>query len=1187
MSSLSRTIPLILCYFLPMLTALGEFSWNEPIPPKFDIRKEIIETISIASEIPLGDGTTEVQITVELECIAAAAYRKITSYWDPQIVLGGVAVKEGGIVTLVFPDLGPGATVSAEAPISVIVPNAELDSFRDLLATQPPRDLFTLRATERPVYTDGTVLMDEATLAAYHPDFTQALVGDEPHVLWKFTSWTPQLQILQPGHVFWFEPLDEKESQEYDLGGVTVRPFTRPIEITSVAENEGMIEVLGTTKEVEEIIDSFTYRAEGSVTPGSGPGIGNVGGVLTALSSFAEGGTPLGTTFSGEFVSIPIRFNELSFGPKNEDGEKPLRLSGQLTIQLVNFSVEVRVRKGKIETFVITPSCSIASNIVLQTTAPVHLEEEKNLLQLLGFEEPIISVPIISGSAGPIPFDVTLEIEPLAGVSAQLPTGVMIPLRSAISGGVRVGWENGEWINEPLWEVNPLKTSPPLLFENTTARASAWAGAQVSVTAGVGGQGILAQGSVGMKALARADLSISPLSDPWWRLDAGVSCSAVASIELLTVELADGSWPVYEKSFFARDSGGPLIQHKSDNGANVLPEPISGADVRWARGLDHKFSPTHYEEFDTLTHPSGRIIFTAHSKGDSILGAVDADGTEAWLVDLRPTATFLNIDAMTLSADEQSILAVGTAALDVVLASFSLDGELEWYRRYEAGVLKYITDLHVHVEDGTPFIYSTGRAITAGSPRPWVTKFTEDGSVVWSNRYLIDGSDSDHAYCSVFRDDGRLILGGVCGGRVCRDHGSNGFFLDVDTDGNPGQAFVRASLYTTRFDDLLKGPDGTIYYSAKIGGTVVDDQPRIGYGILADSLFADPLVVGQDQETYQAQLGDDISGGDTAWDTPTDLVWNGEGPLIVAKTGLGNSPNQNGKWPGTTALLIQLAATDDKPAILWMASWDNPENLDLFSACTTTETGVFVIGQNSGNFPTGPSLHDHIWYAHIPAGGGLEFHERNGAELRYIQPFVSGTQNPKEFDPAVYFRDPHCEITAAYHGVSKEVYPLVETTTNKLPAPAAPDAYWTVDFGNFHAPFVEDFETWAAYNDFREDSNGRLDDADSDGTPNIVEFFHGLDPHDADDPNASLFTIEQSEEEENTLTISYLYDPRAKAAGSLHFSDGLEAGWSPDPPRGSDFFEIRFPEGLYQRTYTLSTKEAAKQFWRLSYGEAP
>lgn len=1180
-------VPLVF-YFLSAPSSLGEFSWNNPTPPRFDVRKEIVESaVSIVSETSLGDGTTEVQISVELENVESAAYRKISSRWAPQIDVGGVVRKDGGVSILEFPDLGPEASVSAHEPVSLIVPDTELTGFRDLLAAHPARELFDLQATERPVYADKVVIMDAETFAVYHPDFTSALVGDEPQVLWKFTSWTPQLQNLQPGKIFWHEPLDEVQGLEYDLGGVIVRPFTRPIEITSIAENEGIIEVLGTTKEVEEIIESFTYCATGVVSPGVGAGFEEMEGLLTSTSLLAESGTPLGTTFGGNFFSIPFRFNDLYFGPANEDGEKPLRLSGQLTIQVVNFSAEVRIRKGQIKTFTITPSCSIASNIILRTTAPVHLSEEKNLLELLGFTETKIQIPIISGSAGPIPFDITLDIEPLAGVSAQLPAGVMIPLRSAISGGVRVGWEDGEWINEPLWDVNPLKTSPPLLFENTTARASAWAGAQVSVTAGVGGLGILAEGSVGMKALARSDLSLNPLANPWWRLDAGVSCSAVADFNLLTVELADGTWPVFEQNLFALDSGGPLIQHKSDGDSSVLPKPISGADVRWARGLDNNHSPTHYEEFSTITLPSGRIIYSAHGKGDSILGAVEADGTEAWLLDLRPSASFLSIDAMTLSADGQSILAVGTASLDIVLASFSLDGELEWHRRYEAPGLKYITDLHVHEEEGTPFLYFTGRSVTGGAPRAWVAKFTNDGTILWSNRYALGGSGADNAYCSVFTDDGRLILGGVGEGQVCKDRNTNGFFFDVDTAGEPGTAFVRASLYTTRFDNLLRAPDGTIYYTAKIGGTVVDDQPRIGYGILdEDSLFADPLVVGQDQTNFQGSLGDDISGGDTAWDQPTDLVWNGEGPLIVAKTGLGDRPNGN-KWPGTSALLIQLASTNDHPSVLWMASWDNPDNLDLFSACTTTDTGVFVIGQNSGNFPTGPNLHDHIWYAHVPAGGGLEFHDRNGADLRYLQPFVSGTNNPKEFDPAVYFRDPHCDATFAFRNVTAEEFELVETASDKLPTPADPDAYWTVEFDAFHAPFVKDYDTWAAYHDFGEGTNGRLDDSDLDGLLNVVEFFHGLDPHAPDDPDASFFTVEPSAEEEDALTITYQYDPRAKNSGGLQFSQSLEAGWSPDPPRGSDFFEIRFPEGLYQRTYTLSTKEAAQQFWRLSYGETP
>ena len=352
---------------------------------------------------------------------------------------------------------------------------------------------------------------------------------------------------------------------------------------------------------------------------------------------------------------------------------------------------------------------------------------------------------------------------------------------------------------------------------------------------------------------------------------------------------------------------------------------------------------------------------TYSGNGDTFLTKYSADGTKAWTKLLGSSAQD-KANALTTGLDGSIYVSgVTTGALDgqtyssgigdAFLSKYSTDGTKAWTKQLGSNGYDWAGALTTG-PDGSIYVSGfTGGAldgqINSGSTDAFLTKYSADGTKVWTKLLGTTGGDSANALTTGL--DGSIFVGGntngVLDGQI-NSGSTDAFLTKYSADGTK----VWTKLLGTTGDDsanaLTTGLDGSIYVSGYTQGAL-DGQINSGstdafltkFSVLPNAIAADAIRIN----------GTDIGAIGTA-STAGQRGAQIAAAINAVSTSTGVSASENSSTGGVT-----LSAADGR----------NIEISTLSSAAiTSNQTGIALSGSVSGDrtvttFRTGVDLNSN------------------------------------------------------------------------------------------------------------------------------------------------------------------------------------------------------------------------------------
>ncbi|MDD4872457.1 MAG: PKD domain-containing protein [Kiritimatiellae bacterium] len=209
---------------------------------------------------------------------------------------------------------------------------------------------------------------------------------------------------------------------------------------------------------------------------------------------------------------------------------------------------------------------------------------------------------------------------------------------------------------------------------------------------------------------------------------------------------------------------------------------------------------------------------------------------------------------------------------DCYLAKYSPSGTLQWLRHMESEDLDNVYDIAFGATGDIAlcgqFGHSVATSVTmtlgagesnetnlasVGYADMWTARYTADGRVVWAKS--AGGSDYDSAYVAGILSDGSVVMAG--GFKATASFGEGAQTTNLTADGGID---ICLAMY---------GPDGTLRWVQKGGGTDDDDRP-VGLTVLPDDSV---LIAAYFGTTGWFGMGPDL----------TNLVAGGDADGLLAK----------------------------------------------------------------------------------------------------------------------------------------------------------------------------------------------------------------------------------------------------------------------------------------------------------------
>jgi hypothetical protein len=1065
----------------------------------------------VLAELPVADSKTLLVFTTDLQNNGSNTWSELFLAVD-----AGLATNEfsAAAPTGTFPDLLPAmGALSNSPPFYAAVASNEVElAVSNILSGSA----LTHSGFELWVFNAPPQGIDQETEDAWLPP-AETVLGV---TTLKFDRLTTFLSTLQPGDLLLEDPgvnlLDRPAPNPADPFHQT-EPWLGlylPFEVTAVTQVGNDVHVTGRIRSLLDVLQSGSFVQVAALDAYDNPvrDVYNPELENTYTGAEQDARDVLAETIERDdprdgrladlrgFNAIPWHFNDLPLTDK-------VRLSGELLLRSSGLKIEARIRNFALRHALVHLDAGVVMNVVLEcdggenttNTPPAEKTVEIFDLPLPPVTLNIAGVPITVGPAARL----------TAGVEANLPQKLTLPLQSSFTIGMEMGYDparptantNG-FFYEPIKEFVPLRVSDPTVFTTLAAEVGAWLELELGLEGSVAS---VVSGATTMGLRLGSDFRVAPLANPWWNFDATFDVTGHFSLRLLGLELVDATTYLDHNVLFHRDAGGGLggIQLA---GLTTDFQPETGQTVRWARLLASGFDPYAFGETGTRSSGRGAVVLQSGGSNDTDLIVAGWPGA---LARLSPRGDLLW--AKDLGANRGIAPQRGVALADGTFTLIGNQGRAVWLQHFDADGNRLwatsllpadpVKELFIHEllagtnGAGQTEYFAAGyvRHGAIGENDPLVIKFDAAGAVLWAKYFALPGDDP--TWGATLTADGNLVLCGTTtadvapppygtpdNGNLFKNNTPNGLLLKISaTDGGPLWATAFVSERGINLASVTEGPDGTLFVAGAIHLIVTDGFPAIFVGkFKADGTLLDHVTIGEDPD-WSDELP---TGGTSPYDIATRLRWTPEGLIACGSTGLGDG--RSGWVLGLTDELgVKFYSVFDGPRGDWCAEIVEAGDGLAVLGNATLDTVRFGIGSLTA--ATVPLL------MKLPWEGILRFHEDTGLRSLFLQPRVFHSSASTMFH--VLSGSGQLTFANAQSPVSFTVTDLPWVPASLPPAPVTDMDYRIVPVEATDPALIQTYEDWAAYHYLSGSMADPAADPDGDGLRNLFESYFGRNPY--------------------------------------------------------------------------------------------
>jgi hypothetical protein len=944
----------------------------------------------------------------------------------------------------------------------------------------------------------------------------------------KFGSNTPFLQSLQPGDLLLEDPgvnlLDRPPINPADPFRQT-EPWlgqSVPFEVSSVTQVGSEIHVTGHVRTLLQVLKSATFVQDAKFDaydhPVRDPYNPTLENTYTDAEQAArdvaagmieqEYGPRDGRLADLRGLNaIPWHFNDLQLTDQ-------IRLSGELLLRSSGLKIQARIRNFALQHAFVHLDAGVVMNVVLEcgggenTTNTPAGEKTVEIFDL--------PLPVVTLNLAGVPITVGPVARLSAGVEANIPRRLALPLQSSFTVGMEMGYDPSRpsanadgFFYEPIKEFVPLRVSDPTVFSTLAAEVGAWLELELGI------EGSIAEVVNGGPTLALrlgSDFRVAPLENPWWSFDATFDVIGRFSMNLLGLELVDATGSLDHNVLFHRDAGAGL--------GGIAPaslttdfKPATGESVRWARLLAPRFDPYPFGSEGTAASGAGAVVFKAGGSNNTdlivagtpgVLARFDTRGDLLWAKDLGANRSVAPQRGVALSDGTFTLL--GNQGGARWLQHFDANGNRLWVTNLAVPTSPVILGMRLEEllvgtnSSGQPEYYAVG-FLGHGSiveQDPMVIKFAANGAVLWAKYYALPGDDE--AWGATLTRDGHLALCGTTtadvaappygtpdsAGNFGKNNSPNGLLMKVSsTDGSLlwATAFVSGRGLTVA--TMTEGADGSLFVAGRIHLIVTDPFPAIFVGkFKSDGTLVDHVAIGKDPD-WPDELP---TGGTSPYDLATRLRWTPEGLVACGSTGGG---------VGRSGWVLGLT---DELGVKFYSVFDGG-NGDWFNDIADAGDGLAVIGNatvDTTRFGIGSQTAATVpLLMKLPWEGILRFHEDSGLRSLFLQPRVYHSSASTLFQVlSTSGSGPSVQTFANLQSpVTFTVTDVPRLAASPPPAPVADPDFTTVRLEATDPALIQTYDDWAAYHYLSGDAALPEADPDGDGLANVFESYFGRNPY--------------------------------------------------------------------------------------------
>jgi hypothetical protein len=1098
----------------------GEYSYPAFGSDLIDSGKLDIVSPSILSQVPQGNGTTLVTVTAGLSNISPCPWHDVAVEIPATFPGGPGIVVQPAHAALEFTDIAANATANPDPgadTIEVLVPDADLAVFNASILSG---ERFTTSGRELWVF-----YYPVKTIS--HPWAFLISANGGPHSS-EFVFYLDQTGSYPPGILVIENPLDPFPPLRTIVSGSYLTSGYGGVYAQGDDEH---LPCLVTVSEYDEMRQE-TFVGGKRVTFAD---VIKHGTVVDTIETPHPSGFDVSDGFTGAIIARnhPIHFNRVPIGDAIE-------LSGSLFFKPGPMGVRLRMEDGVLTELTCTGEFDAGYTLLLET----KLAADNTGEPLAAQETTLFSVPLFS-VALPSGFQFTPVLSMDLGAAVSATTALTIPIESQLHLEFTAGMKDGLPFYEESKTSLPPTLSPPALFQQLEATATAWIKPELLL--GISGSGLVGGGpTVGAKL--RGTFGLDPGDSPWWSLAGDLDVLAGLEVQGLNLfTIADAEKVIKTYHLFDFDSGAPPAAARTI----VLPDnpgirPEEGKNTRWARVS--RYANTSNDDNRSFVFPvPGTTDLIAGGPGD--LARYGADGTLKWAL-YPPFHSF--IDAVPEDDEGFTVLADSSLALYRCDAS----GNRLWLTHLmPASGSLFPVDLsrRIHPVSGDPEYLVTGWFREAGSRDALVViKFDNTGTLLWSKKLAavpVAAENTDaNALSASLTAAGDLLVTGFTSTDLA---GATPIFntpgkpLLVKLSGDDGSILWTSVLASHRggsYRCAIESPSGDIYAAGECAVTVLDDIPPMTLSkFAADGTLQDSLLLGSASAEGASEVAYDQgpvpNGGETPFDVIRDMIWI-DGHLWIAGTigaGSANFGLSSGQ-AGFTARLTSGFAVDR------FAIHETGSGADAIVTLADAGDGLLACGYTRSVLPWpggNPGL-DARLVMKLPDEGLLRFHDLSAA----AQP-EQGTPLPAAGSHYIYPRTlAGSDLTSFAITTGPDTltsYPVAFTSSALTlvaanfpplpPAAAIPIDHHQLEY--VPPQVVADLETYLDYHQV-----DATEDSDNDAMDASAEFFFGSDPFAFDPVTPLIQYVPDPGGDSVVLTV-----PRAKLAApqlpSVHDSENL------------------------------------------------
>lgn len=1067
----------------------------------------------VLAELPVADGRTLLVFATDVQNNGSNTWSELSLAVDAALATNDFAAAAPAAV---FPgQFAPFASVSNSPPFyaavaSNDVPTAVSNLLSGAALTRSGFELWVFNAPPKGI--------DQETEDAWLPPAeTSAGV-----TTLKFDRLTMFLSTVQPGDLLLEDPgvnlLDRPLPNPADPFHQT-EPWLGqyvPLEVISVSLVGSEVHVTGHMRSLLDILKSATFVQEVALhaydLPVRDPYDPTLENTYTeaeqqardAAAAVIEADDPRDGRLADlrGFNAVPWHFNELPLTDQ-------IRLSGQLLLRSSGLKIQARIRNFALQHAFVHLDAGVVMNVVLECDGgenTTNTPPADKTLEIFDLPLP----PVTLNLAG-VPVTVGPVARLTAGVEANIPRRLLLPLQSSFTVGMEMGYDpsrptanaNG-FFYEPIKEFVPVRVSDASVFDTLAAEVGAWLKLELGIEGSIAS---VVHGGPTLALRLGSDFRVAPLENPWWSFDASLDLIGRFSLSLLGLELVDATGSLDHNVLFHRDAGGGLSGIQPA-GLTTDFKPATSQTVRWARLLAPRFDPYIFGLAGTASPGVGAVVFKAGESNATDLivagtpGALaryNAQGDLLWAKDLGANQSVAPGRGVALS--DGSFTLLGNQGRNRWLQHFDASGHRLWATSVTVPTSPVILELFVEElllstnGAGQPEYYAVGylRHGVVWENDPLVIKLDASGAVLWAKYYALPGDDQ--TWGATLTSDGHLALCGTTtadvaappygtpdNGNVIKNATPNGLLMKISAaDGSLLWATTFISERGLNVSSITEGSDGHLFITGRIHLIITDPFPAILVGkFKSDGTLLDHVTIGEDPD-----WADELpTGGTSPYDLATRLRWTPEGLVACGTTGLGDA--RSGWVLGLTEELgVKFYSVFDGGRADWLSEVADAGDGLAVLGHATVNAARFGIG-SSTNWTT-PLL------LKLPWEGLLRFHEDSGLRSLFLQPRVFHSS-----------ASPLFQILSGSGQLSfaNQQSPVTFTATDLTllpaalpPAPVANTNWQTVPIEATDPAHIQTYDDWAAYHYLRGAAADPAADLDGDGLKNIFESYFGRNPY--------------------------------------------------------------------------------------------